>query len=511
MKRRTVLAGALAGAGALAAKGFPVLGRLPAAAAQPAEFNLRLDDELLTLDPALMTSGEDYAVAYVVYSGLVRQTPGSTEILPDLATKWDLSPDGRTYTFHLRQGVKWQRGFGELTAADVKYSLDRIKDPKLGSRFRADLEPVRAVTAVDPYTVTITLDKPYGAFLSSVLAYRPGYIVNQRALERYGKDYSANVVGTGPYVVDQWVPGQGVHVSANKDFYGPPPKIQRAMFRIVPDASTAEIALERGDLDVSYFDVPDVMQRISRSNRVGSKSIVGPRTYWVHFNMERPPFDDVRVRQALNYATNKSDVVQRIWLGQGTVANSVLNPNMFGYLKAERYPYDPERARALLAEAGFPAAAKNKTFDFISDGTGDWPDMAAVLQQQWRAVGVRIQITALDRAVFEQRRQAHQFDMLAINSLRLEPDQILVPYFDSAQIPYPNVSSYRGADALIEGARDAVDPQKRLEFYAAAQQKIQADAPVVPLLYPNILYAWRPGVKGVVPGLLVYRLETYSI
>jgi peptide/nickel transport system substrate-binding protein len=137
--------------------------------------------------------------------------------------------------------------------------------------------------------------------------------------------------------------------------------------------------------------------------------------------------------------------------------------------------------------------------------------MAAVLQQQWRAIGIDVEIKVLERALFEQRRRGHQFDLLGINSLRLEPDQILVPYFHSGQIPFPNVSSYRGADALIEGAREQLDPKKRREFYEAAQRKIQADAPIVALLYPNIMYAWRSDVQGAKPGLLVYNLEDITI
>lgn len=478
---------------------------------QQTEIVLRLGDDLLTMDPATMTSGADYAVAYVVYSGLVRQNPGSTEVLPDLATRWEMSPDGLTYTFFLRRGVKWHKGFGELTAEDVKYSFERIMAPGSGSRFRTDFEPVRAVTVVDPHTVRITMDKPYPAFLSAVLAYRPGYIVNRRAIERFGREYISNVVGTGPYVFERWIPGQAIVVAANPDYYGPMPAIQRATFRIIREDATAEIALEKGDIHLAYFDEPEVMARVARNRRLVSKSIAGPRTYWVHFNMTRPPFNDVRVRQALNYATNKDDLVKHVFLGQAEAADTPLNRHMFGFLAEHRYSYNPERARELLAEAGFRGGIRGRTFEFVINAGADWEQMAAVLQRQWKAVGVETEIKVLERSLFEQRRRGHQFDLLGINALRLEPDQILVPYFHSSQIPFPNVSSYRGADALIEGAREQVDPTKRRQFYEAAQKKIQADAPIIPLLRPNILLAYRPDVRGAEPGLLVYKLEAITL
>ena len=491
--------------------GVALLGGIaPQATGQQAELVVRLSDELLSMDPAIMTSGTDYGVAYSVYSGLVRQEFAGTAIRPDLASRWEVSPDGLTYTFFLRRGVKWHKGFGELTAEDVKYSFDRVMDPKTGSRFRTDFELVKSVTVVDPYTVRITMDRPYPGFLSAVLAYRPGFIVNRAAIERFGKEYVSNVVGTGPYVFERWIPGQGILVTANRDYYGPAPTVQRIMFRIIKEDATAEIALERGDIHLSFFDDAEVMHRLARSRRVTAKTIAGPRTYWVHINLERAPFADVRIRQALNYATNKNDLVQHVFLGQGQATDTVLNPHMTGYFKGVRYTFDPARARELLSQAGFTGANKRR-FEFVINAGSDWEQMAAVLQQQWRAVGIDVEIRVLERALFEQRRRGHQFDLLGINSLRLEPDQILVPYFHGSQIPFPNVSSYRGADALIEGAREQPDPKKREEFYVAAQRKIQADAPIIALLYPNILYAWRSEVRGAKPGLLVYNLEEITM
>ncbi len=488
---------------------LPLLGSSTVAMGQQPELALRMAQDLLNMDPAQIVTAEDHQIAYVVYGSLVRQNVGSIEIVPDLATRWDVSSNGLVYTFALRKGVKWHKGFGEFTAADVKFSFDRIMNPETRSRYRADFSMVKAVETVDPYTVRITLAKPYPAFLSAVLAYRPGWIVNRKALEQYGRQYMANVVGTGPYVFERYVPGEGVHVVANRDYYGGVPKIQRAMFRIVKEDAVAEIALQKGDLHVAYIEKAAVATRLATNQAVVTRSIPLPRVFFVHFNTTRPPFNDVRVRQALSYAVDKKAIVQGVFLGQAVPTDTVLSPGMFGYISDARYDYDPVRAKQLLSEAGFPA---DKTFEFVVlGGWADWEQMAAALQAQWRKVGVNVKLTALEEAVFQQRRLKFEFDLLSGNALRFEPDQILASWFHGSQIPVPNASSYKGADTLIDSARVELDSKKRLELYAAAQRKIQADAPVIPLLNPKLMLAWRPEVKGVEVGFLSYQLENMTV
>jgi len=486
-----------------------LLGPSTVALGQQPELVLRMNDDLLSMDPAQIVTAQDHELAYVVYSGLVRQNVGSPEILPDLATRWEVSSNGLVYTFTLRRGVMWHKGFGEFTAEDVKFSFDRIMNPATRSRFRADFSMVKSVEAVDPHTVRITLANPYPAFLSAVLAYRPGWIVNRKALEQYGRQYMANVVGTGPYVFERYVPGEGVHVVANRDYYGGAPKIQRAMFRIVKEDAVAEIALQKGDLHVAYIEKAAVAARLATNPALVTRSIPLPRVFFVHFNMTRPPFDDVRVRRALSYAVDKRAIVQGVFLGQGVPTDTVLSPGMFGYKSDVRYDYDPVRAKELLSEAGFPMG---KTFEFVVlAGWADWEQMAAALQAEWRKVGVNVKLTALEEAVYQQRRLKLEFDLLSANALRFEPDQILASWFHGTQIPVPNASSYKGADALIDSARIELDPKKRLEFYAAVQRKIQEDAPVIPLLNPKLMLAWRPEVKGVEVGFLSYQLEAMTV
>lgn len=488
-----------------------LLGPMNSAVAQQPELVLRMVDELLNMDPAQIVTAPDHQIAYVVYSGLVRQKQGSLEVVPDLATKWDISADGLIYTFTLRRGVKWHKGFGDLTGEDVKYSFDRIMNPATRSRYRADFSMVKSVETPDPYTVRITLSEPYPAFLSAVLAYRPGYIVNRKAIDQYGRQYMSNVVGSGPYVFDRYVPGEGVYVSANRDYYGPAPKIQRALFRIVKEDAVAEIALQKGDVQVAYIEKAAVMAQLVKNRAVASRAIPLPRIFFVHFNMNRPPFNDIRVRRAMSYAVDKKAIVQGVFLGQAAPSDSVLSPGMFGYIPDVRYDYDEARARDLLSEAGYPGGIKGKTFEFVVLSWADWEPMAAALQQQWRKVGINVKLTTMEEAVYQERRRNLEFDLLTGNALRLEPDQILASWFHGSQIPVPNASSYKGADALIDAARIQVDAKKRFEFYAAAQRKIQSDAPVIPLLNPTLMLAWRPEVKGVEVGFLLYQLETMSI
>ncbi|MBC7078611.1 MAG: ABC transporter substrate-binding protein [Synergistales bacterium] len=184
----------------------------------------RLLADIENVDPAYITAVSDQYIATNVYSGLVRYKPGTGEIEPDLAEDWDISPDGLVYTFHLRRGVKWHKGMGELTSEDVKYSFERILDPATKSLNKLYLEQVADIKTPDKYTVQIKLKEPYAPFLAG-LAYRAGWIVNKKGVEAGGKEYGRQPVGTGPFVFSSYQPGVEVVLAANPDYFGGKPKV----------------------------------------------------------------------------------------------------------------------------------------------------------------------------------------------------------------------------------------------------------------------------------------------
>lgn len=514
LSRRQFLA--LSGS-AIATASLPLgstLARASAAAAQASSdqaITLTITDNLLNMDPALLTTGSDYAVALLVYSSLVRRNFESGKLEGDLAKSWNVSEDGLVYTFNLRDNVKWQKGYGTLTADDVVYSFERIRDPKTGSRYLADIEPVTRIEAVNPTTVRFTMKTPYPGFLDAVVAYRPGFIVNKQAIEKLGKGYVNGPVGTGPYVFDRWTPSASVELSANKDYFGGPLAIQKTTFRIIPKDTVAEIALTNGEIDAGYFQDPEVQERITKNKDLQVITRPMPRSYFVYLNMQRDPFKDVRVRQAIAHAIDRQSIVDYIFLGQAKVADSPLNPNVFGYLDVPGLDYNVDKAKKLLADAGHPKGFPDQTFEFVLTSGSSYPETAQAMQPMLEEIGIKVKISVLERALYEQRRQKNDYDLLGQTTLRVEPSQILVPYFDSAQAPYPDINGYSGADDLIDKARFEPNEDKRRQYYYEAQRKIMQDMPVVPLLYPVQVLAGRKGLSGLAVGELTYPVWQMSV
>src|SRR6185503_14621931 len=265
------------------------------------EITVRNEVDFSFMDPALITNSNDYAIAANIYSGLLKYNVKTMEPEPDLAKSWNVSTDGLTYTFQLRNNVQWHKGYGKFTARDVKYSFDRIIDNRAKSRYRTDFSNVREVEVVDDLTVKIHMKSPDMSFIRKVLYYRPGYIVNQKAIETLGAKYNSSPIGTGPFVFERWDPGSKTILVANKNYFLGPPKLQKATFLVVNDESVAQLALEKGELDLVVFQSLDPLDSLKKSREVRDKKIildVEPElnVTFLSINNCRRPFDDIRVR-----------------------------------------------------------------------------------------------------------------------------------------------------------------------------------------------------------------------
>lgn len=478
--------------------------------AQSQAITLRLDENLLSLDPAHIANATDHAIAYVIYNGLVRHKPGTAELEGDLAKSWSVSKDGLQYTFELKRGIKWHKGFGELTARDVVYSFTRITDRKTGSRYRADLAPVKAVEAVDDHTARIIMSEPYPAFLDAVLAYRPGFIVNQKAIESLGDKYLSGPIGTGPYVFESWVPAERVELRRNPDYFGPSSAIERVTFRIIRDDTVAEIALLSGQIDGAYIQEPEIQARVVRNRSLSVLQRPMPRTIFLEINTNRTPLSDIRVRQAMAHAIDKQALLKHVFLGMGKVAYSPLNPMMFGYLDEPGLTYDIEKAKRLLAAAGFPEGIP-QTLSYATTSIRGNPELAEAIQHMWLQVGIRTKIEVQERGLVEERRRRNDFDIMNSAFLRTEPSQFLLPNLHSMSLPYPNISGYRAIDRLIDQARFEVDSNKRRAHYYLVQRRVMRDIPILPLLYPIQVLGLKRTVQGAAIGLLNYPVWQMSI
>jgi peptide/nickel transport system substrate-binding protein len=462
---------------------------------QDKTLRLRLFEDLRIMDPAFINTGTDSIVSEVVNSKLLQRNINKGQIEPDLAESWNISPDGKTYTFKLRKGVRWHRDYGEFTSADVKFSWDRIMDKTAGSQYYPEFEPVKSVETPDPYTVVVTTRDPYPAFISTVVAYTPGYIVNRKAIEDLKDKYVSSPIGTGPYEFVNWVPGASVDLKVFAGYFGRPQTIRDLHLVITKEDDVAELAVEKGDIDIAYVHGPEVQQRVVENRSLSSDVVPGPRIVHLQLNLARPPFDNLKVRQALQYATDKVSIVKYVLLDQAVVASTFLNPSMYAFENVELYPFDPAKAKALLAEAGF-AGGLPKPLEFMVGVEKEYIDVTTAVQQQWAQAGIKSEIASVERAIGDKRRRTLDFDINVQAIARFEPSQYLVPYTSSAGIPFPNVMGYKGADdAILKGVVEP-DDARRKELYVQAQRQIAQDSPIVPLYYPNFMIAFRPEIEG---------------
>jgi len=462
------------------------------------ELIVRRRSDGTSLDPATFSLITDYAVISNIYNALVRYKPGTTEIEGDLAERWEVSDGGKVWTFYLRRGVKWHKGFGEFTAADVKYSYERIMDPNTGSIWKREFDLIESIDVIDNYTVRFTLKYPYAAFIHKVSNFRQGFIVNKRAVEQYGEDYRRNPVGTGPFVFANWTETELVLV-ANEEYFEGKPKLEKITFIPMTDESVATMALEAGEIHLMPVATPEAYKELVSKNNTDiviyskpSLSIIA-----IAFNTRMEPFNNKKVRQALYYATNKTAIVE-LQEGLGVEAKSFLAPGYFGHTTdLETYPYDVEKAKQLLAEAGYPNGFETTAYL----PSGPIVQTFTLLKSMWEKVGVNLEIKQMESgAWFESiRRGEPPVSWIPLSARPPDPDIPLSMMFHTMSFPPGlNYMYYDQIDDLLEQARVETDVEARRAIYEEIQRKIADDVPCIPLYHGVQAYAMRSNVKGFV-------------
>ncbi len=368
-------------------------------------------DDVSTLDPAIGYDWQNWSMIKSLFDGLMDYKPGTTELVPDLAESYTISDDGLVYTFKLKPGVKFHNG-RELVAADVKYTLDRVVNPKTqspGAGFFAaidgfdaasagDAEGLSGVNAVDDQTVEITLSRPDATFLH-VMALNFAHVVPKEVVEEHGQDFGKHPVGTGAYEMTDWTLGQHVIFSRFDDYHVEGlPKLDQITFEVGQEPIVALLRLERGEIDIAGDGVPPAKFLEVTGNPEYDGSIVEGsqlHTGYITMNTQMAPFDNLKVRQAVNMAINKDRIV-RIINGRAVPANQPLPPLMPGYDESyEGVKFDPDAAKALLAEAGF---ADGFTTELYVANTDPQPRIAQAIQQDLSNIGIKAEIKSLAQA-----------------------------------------------------------------------------------------------------------------
>lgn len=460
------------------------------------------------LDPHVSTRTEDKIVFGMVFNGLVRFAPGSMsgeDIEPDLAESWETSEDGLVWTFHLRQGVQFHGGYGEMTAADVVYSLTRAADPDR-SGVSSDYTQFASVEALDDYTVRITLAEGIPSLLGVVANYHGGNIVSARAAEEMGENYHTNPIGTGPFAFDELAEGQFVRLVANPDYFRGAPEIDAITIRYISSASARDLAFQTGELDMIAGTRED--RWVTNMTETGEAvvDVFEPgelRT--LHINAAMPPFDDIRVRQAVAHAVNREELVA--FMG-ASVARANEAPVPDGYLghnaDVSFLAYDPERARELLAEAGYPDGITVPVA--ITERASLFAPMQ-VLQAQLAAAGINVELEVMEHSAWHAAIRDDVSSMVLYGAARFPvADTYLTQFYHSDSIvntptAVTNFSHCDVADDQIVQARSEADMDTQMALWADAQQVIVDEVCSIPLFELLQVFARSPDVD------LGYELE----
>jgi peptide/nickel transport system substrate-binding protein/oligopeptide transport system substrate-binding protein len=369
------------------------------------------NNDLTTLDPQVGYDWQNWTVIKSIFDGLMDYEPGTTNLIPDLAESYTISDDGQTYTFTLRDGVKFHNGRA-LLAGDIKYSIERAVNPATqspgGGYFGAikgydemiagQAAELAGIATPDDKTVVISLTRPDAAFLH-VMAINFGYAVPREEVEKHGADFGKNPVGTGAFKMTEWSPGQRLVLDRNADYFrAGVPYLDQVTFEFGQDPTVAVLRLQKGEVDIVGDGIPPAQFNEVMADPANKELIaVGDQlhTGYVTMNVNIAPLDDVKVRQAINMAINKDRIV-RIINNRAVPANQALPPAMPGYDTAQPgYAFDPEGAKKLLAEAGHPDGFATELYAMNVDPN---PRIAQAIQQDLAAIGVKAEIKSLAQA-----------------------------------------------------------------------------------------------------------------
>jgi peptide/nickel transport system substrate-binding protein len=468
---------------------------------------------LRSIDPPFIAIGVDIMLARNVYQSLLRYKFNTSEIEPELAKSWTISSDGTVYTFKLRDDVKWHKGFGKFTAHDVKYTFDRIMDEKTGSPTRSEIVvDLKEVKVLDDYTVQFILKGPYKPFLHKMIGPRNVSMVNKAAIEKFGKEYNRNAIGTGPFYLDTW-DRNGAVLIANKEFHEGAPKIDKVVFKTVPDPETMVMALQKGDIDMIWI-MPRDKATIDRLNAAGIKITYSKRPVWQNLwmNNKAKPFDNVLVRRAVAHAIDKDTLIKYVLDGFAERLDSPVPKGAFGHSEEgiPKYEFSPEKAKALLAQAGYPNGFETSMDTFQSP---NYLPLATAIAEQLRKVNITVKLSVTDQSTWWGKLSKGTSNLtLLMPAAQPDADFPLFRYYHSSSFPPGfNVCKYDGIDALIEKGRSEMNEKKRLGYYLEAQKKFMEDVPGVPLLMMGYPIPHKKNISNLPNWDVFFGIDFYHL
>ncbi|MGB6779267.1 MAG: ABC transporter substrate-binding protein [Planococcus citreus] len=483
----------------------------------------------VSLDPINVTDGESIRVTHNIYETLL-EYDHNLELQPKLATEYSSSEDGLTWTFQLREGVKFHDGT-DFNADAVVFNFERWMDPEnpyhegdfpyypfLYGGFKGDENHlIESVTATGEHELEIVLKRKTAPFLS-YLAISMFGIASPAAIEQYGAGIGENPVGTGPFKFEEWNRNNTITLSKNEDYWMEgKPYLDQVIYQVIPENSARLNALQTGEIDI--LDGMNASDTTIVEDTEGIELIKRPsfNIGYMAFNMEKEPFDDPLVRKAINMAIDKEEIVDAFYNGLADPATSPLPPSLWSHDESlEKYDYNVEEAKKLLAEAGLEDGFTTELYT-MSNPRPYLPEpmkIAEAIQSDLAEIGITAEIVSSEWATYleDTKNGKHSMAMYGWTGVMADPDNFLYPNLSktNAEVPAQNIAFYKSDEftSLITEARETIDQDKRTELYQEAQQLFQEDAPWVMLAYTTPPLAQSDNVEDYNPHPMSNDLMT---
>ncbi|MEJ1161928.1 ABC transporter substrate-binding protein [Prosthecomicrobium sp. N25] len=484
------------------------LASIPAGGLSAAELRVGFSQDAQTLDPANHRNRENETILRNMCDGLLTRDP-AMKVVPEIADSFR-QVDPLTWEFKIRDGLKFHSGT-PLTSADVAFTFNRIvKDKAMSGQTsprKSLLGPVEDVEAVDTRTVRFKMSAPW-PILPAMLPFQE--VVSKAFVEKQGDAALATKVDcVGPFKLVEWRRGDAVIMERDPGYYGGSPaippvgpaKVDRAIFKIIPENASRVAALLAGEVDIINELPASAIRQVEASERAKVMAVNGTRTFFMAINLAKKPFDDVRVRKALNHAVDRRLIIDKILEGRATPLNGVMSPDAFAFNKdLPEYRYDPDAAKKLLAEAGVA------NLELTIDTTGAFKPTAEAIAALMARAGIKANVQVWEGAVLSpmwnaaDKRKDRDLYLTSWGNGALDPSDIMVPTLRSGG--RGNAAGYANAkvDQLLDAAETEVDQVKRETMYKEAQAQVNADVPWVFLWLPQDLYGVSKRLKGWQPS-----------
>ncbi|MCR4430031.1 MAG: ABC transporter substrate-binding protein [Tepidanaerobacteraceae bacterium] len=467
------------------------------------------DDQPTTLDPHIAYDPESLTAISQVYEGLVTYKGSSSEVIPQLAERWEVTDNGKVWTFYLRKGVKFTDGT-PFNAEAVKISFERLLKINQGPAWMFDM--IKNIDAVDENTVKFTLSYAFVPFLHALANPSGPLIISPKAIKDHEKNgdlaqdwLRQNMVGTGPYKLESWNMGQDFTLVKNPDYWGgwEGKHVSKIIQKVVQESSSQRLMLESGDVDFANAIPRDVIDQLSKNPDITVQKNKTVNLLNIFFNNQRGALKDKRVRQAMAYGFSYDDCINGVFNGMGTKMQGPLPVGMWSHDDSIKpYEKDVEKAKKLLEEAGYPGGGGLKFTMMVETGAEDYKKVAELFQSDMKNLGIDIDIQVLAWATMKDLlsspKTAPDMFISGFYPDYMDPDDVLYAMYNSKTIGSINQSFYinKEVDKLLDEARQSTDSSHREELYKKAQQIINEDCPDIFILTRDNITTMRSWVKG---------------